>query len=246
MNIIKLEGIILNEKNYSESSKILDLYTKEYGKIGIISKGCRRIKSNLRSVSSNLIYGDFNIYYKENGLSTLISVDVKNRFKNIMTDINKISYVSFICDLANQITREKDFDGLFDLLISSILKIEDGFNPLVITNICELKCLEYLGVKPVLDECSVCGNTHAVTLSSDKGGYVCSECKNHNDRMMSEKAIKLIKMFYYVDISKISKLDISDSVSKEIDIFINEYYERWTGLYLKSKKFVDSLKKLNN
>ena len=34
-----LEGIILREKDYGESSKILDVFTKEYGIIGVMSKG---------------------------------------------------------------------------------------------------------------------------------------------------------------------------------------------------------------
>jgi len=52
-------------------------------------------------------------------------------------------------------------------------------------------------------------------------------------------------MFYYVDISKISKLEISKKSKGEIDMFINEYYDRYTGLYLKSKSFIKSLERLN-
>ena len=76
MKIECVEGIVLTDVNYSESSKILNVLTKEYGLIGIISKGCRNMKSKLRGVSRKLVYGKFHIYYKENSLSTLISVDV--------------------------------------------------------------------------------------------------------------------------------------------------------------------------
>ena len=51
-------------------------------------------------------------------------------------------------------------------------------------------------------------------------------------------------MFYYVDISKITKLDISSSSKNEINIFLDDYYSRYTGLYLKSKKFIQNLQKL--
>ena len=40
----------------------------------------RNIKSKLRGVSRKLIYGKFNVYYKPQGLSTLISVDLINSF----------------------------------------------------------------------------------------------------------------------------------------------------------------------
>ena len=38
-------GIVLKERDYGESSKILDVYTKEYGIIGIMSKGSKKMKS---------------------------------------------------------------------------------------------------------------------------------------------------------------------------------------------------------
>ena len=38
------------------------------------------MKSPLRSVSEKLTFGDFYIFYKENKLSTLSSVDVKDIF----------------------------------------------------------------------------------------------------------------------------------------------------------------------
>ena len=50
-------------------------------------------------------------------------------------------------------------------------------------------------------------------------------------------------MYYYVDINKITKFDINNKVINEVDKFIDEYYERYTGLYLKSKLFI---KKINN
>jgi DNA repair protein RecO (recombination protein O) len=50
-------------------------------------------------------------------------------------------------------------------------------------------------------------------------------------------------MYYYVDISKIENLNISDSVKKEIDTFLTEYYDKYTGIYLKTKDF---LRKIEN
>lgn len=44
-------------------------------------------------------------------------------------------------------------------------------------------------------------------------------------------------MLYYVDISKITKLDISKEIMKEIEEFINDYYDRYSGIYLKSKHY---------
>lgn len=245
MKIESFEGIILTETNYSESSKILNVLTNDRGIIGVMSKGCRNIKSKLRGVSRKLVYGTFHVYYKENGLSTLIGVDLINSFSKSMMDLERISYCAYLLDLTHQVVKQNDDNEIFELLKDTLLKIEEGLNPLVLTNILELKLLDYLGVRPSIDACSICGSDKAiVTLSSDSGGYICRNCFN-NEGYVSEKTIKMIRMYYYVDIKNISKLDVSDEVSREINMFLDMYYERYTGLYLKSKDFIKKISKLS-
>lgn len=241
--IEKVEGIVINEKAYGETSKIINVITKEYGIIGIIAKGARTLKSEFRVSTAKLSYAYFNIIYKEGKLSTLVSADIINPFKSIIKDINKISYAVYILELSEQVVKQTN-QNIFDLMLSGLIKINEGYDPLIIMNIIELKYLDYLGVMPVLDRCSVCGSTNnIVTLSSDKGGYVCKNCYS-TEKIISEKAIKLIRLFYYVDISKISKLEIGDVSKKEINDFLDMYYDRYTGLYLKSKTFLKNLEKV--
>lgn len=245
MKIDSFEGIILSETNYSESSKILNVLTNDRGLIGIMSKGCRGAKSKLRGVSRKLIYGKFHVYYKENGLSTLINVDLINSFSNIIMDLERVSYASFITDLVLQIVRQNDDNQIFVLFRDTLIKLNEKLNPIVLTNILELKLLDYLGVHPSIDFCSMCGsNKDIVTLSSDAGGYLCRDCYS-NQELVSEKTIKMIRMYYYVDIKNITKLEVSTPVIKEINKFLSDYYDRYTGLYLKSKDFIRRINQLN-
>lgn len=238
-------GIVLKERDYSESSKILDVFTKEYGLIGIISKGSKKVKSGLNAVSTRLTYGTFHIYYKEDKLSTLTSVDVINPFLNIKNNIINISYATYLSELVFQVIKQSyKYEEIFDLLINSLLKINENYDPLVITNILELKLLSYLGVEPILNRCSVCGNTNVVTLSKDRNGLICNKCRTY-EHIVDKRTIKFIRMYYYLDISKITKVEMDPKVKNEIDDFLTSYYENHTGIYLNSKKFIDDLKKVN-
>ena len=117
MKIVKTEGIILGETNYSESSKILRILTKDYGLISLISKGCRSVKSKLRGISSKLVYASFQFHYKENGISTLAEADVINTFRNILSDIDRISYASYLLDLTEQVYKQsKELASLLQTL----------------------------------------------------------------------------------------------------------------------------------
>ena len=148
----------------------------------------------VRSVTDKLTYANFTLFYKKDKLSILSEASIINNFSNIKKDIEKISYASFLLDLTNQVYKQSDERVLYDLLISSLIKINDNFNPLVITNIIELKYLEYLGVMPNIDGCSICGCKNVITLSSDKGGYLCGKCHT-NEPIVSDKAIKLVRMY---------------------------------------------------
>ena len=110
--------------------------------------------------------------------------------------------------------------------------------------IAKLKYLDFLGVMPILDSCSLCGTkVGIITLNASLGGYICKNCY-HNEPIYSKKTIQLLRMFYYVDISKIATLEINEKVQKELNTFLEEYYEKYTGLYLKSKNFLKNIHRL--
>ena len=237
----KIDGIIVSEYPFEESSKIINILTKD-GEYNIIAKGAKKIKSPFFAVTNKFTLGIFNIQYKEKGLSKLIDADIINNYSTIKKDINKVSYVTYITELCLKVYKHELSSNIYDLYLSSLNKINEGYNYEVIFNILRLKLLDYLGIKPVIDRCIECGNTHnIVTISSYLGGYVCRDCYR-NEKIVSPKTISLIRMLYYVDISKITKLDISKEIMKEIEEFINDYYDRYSGIYLKSKTLLDYIK----
>lgn len=236
----QVEGIIASSVNYGETSKIVNILTKE-GMIGAIAKGAKNIKSPLRSFTVNLTYGSFYLYYNDNKLSTLKSADIINEFKNIKKDIILISYMSFLIDLTTQVMKQNNDEEIYNLLITTLYKIDEGLNPMVMTNILELKYLDYLGVGFDFNTCCKCGKkSNIVTIDPDVGGYICKNCYT-NEIIYDSKTLKMLRMYYLVDIKSISELKISDNVIKNINYFVNTYYDRYTGLYLKSKKFLNEL-----
>lgn len=240
MKIISTDGIVVSSIPFKESSRIINILTKDMGIVGCIVKGCKSLKSKLRLPSEKFAYGTFHFYYKENGLSTLIEADIKNYFINIKSDIMRISYMSYLCELSTNVFKESNNNEVYDILINALLKIEDGFDSKIITNIVEMQYLNYIGISLCLDSCVNCGSTKVVTLSTNRGGFLCSNCRN-NEPILDGKILKLLRLYNYVDISKISNLDIDNEVSNAIDRIISEYYEDYSGINLKSKKFLKEI-----
>ena len=240
----EVEGFILNEIPYGDTSKIVNIFTSK-GVIGCIAKGAKTLKSNIRVNTTKFTYGKFIINEKKDKLSILTEASSIDELVNIKKDLLLISYLSYIVELTNQVIKQTDdYESLYNLFINVILKTNNNLNPKVLTNIYELKVLDYLGVGINFNSCNLCGSTkNIITIDGDIGGYVCSNCYT-NEIIYDNKTIKMLRMYYLIDISTISELKISDNVINNIDRFINIYYDRYTGLYLSSKKFLESIDKM--
>lgn len=241
--IKKIEGIVVSETSYGESSKIINIFTKEYGIIGVMAKGAKSLKSKLRNYACTFTYGYFHMYYKEGKLSTLIECELINEFKEIKTDLILLSYMTYLIELTTQIYKQNNESQIYDYLISTLLKINQGLDPLVLTNILEVKLLDYLGVGLKLDGCVKCGNNkNIITINEKNGGFICKNCLT-KEVIYSEKIIQMIRMYYLIEIDSISSLNISEDVKTSINEFLNQYYDQYTGLYLNSKKYLEKITK---
>lgn len=237
----KVMGIIVSVTAYGETSLILNVFTKDLGIIGVMAKGAKNIKSKLRGYVMPFTFGYFYIYYKENKLSTLKEVDIIDQFKNIHEDITLISYLNYIVSLSYECYKESKVNNIFNIMIEGLKKIDDKLDPMVISNIIEVKYLDYLGVGINLDSCSICGNNKdIITISLDDGGLICKNCLN-DQTIYNIKMVKLLRMYYYVDIKNIGKLDIKDDIKNNINMFLSMYYDKYTGIYLKSKNFLNKV-----
>lgn len=242
--ISKLEGIVITETPYGENSKIVNILTKEKGLVGVMCNNVKSLKNPLRTKTQKFTYANFHINYNENKLSKLIDVDIIDNLSNIKNDIELISYAQYINELTYQVYKQSESEEIYNLYISILLKINQKQNPLILTNILELKYLDYLGVGLNLEECVNCGDKkNIITIDPDEGGYVCRNCYT-NQKILSPKAIKLIRMYYLINIDTITSIKIDNDVANEINYFIDKYYERYTGLYLKTKDFLKKISKL--
>lgn len=234
----KIRGIVVSEVPYKDSSKVLNILCEE-GVIGVISKGCKRINSPLRVISNKLTLGEYVIYYNESKLSTLKEGSILDNFNNIKNDLNKISHATYITDLVNQVMKQNADPMVFSLYLSALKKIDEGINETVVMNILEIKLLDYLGVGINLNGCAKCGSTREiVTIDPDVGGYICKNCYT-NEIIYDERVRKMLRMYYLVEIDSIKELKIKDYVIDSINKFLSVYYDRYTGLYIRSKEFLD-------
>lgn len=241
----KCEGIVLRTTDYGETNKIVTLYTREWGKYGVMARGAKKPKSRLAAITQPLTYGYY-LVQKGNGLGNMQQGEIINSLRSIKEDILLTAYASYIVELTDKSTDEKKTNPyLFELLLQSLNYINEGYDPDIIKNIVEMKMLNTLGLYPILNECVFCKRQEGkFSFSIKEGGVVCHHCyeKDPYHLVLSQATIKLLRIFYYLDINRLGSISVKDETKAELNKVIECYYEEYSGLYLKSKKFIEQLK----
>jgi DNA repair protein RecO (recombination protein O) len=127
--------------------------------------------------------------------------------------------------------------------------MNEGFDPDILMNIYEMKMLNVMGLYPVLNQCSVCGSTDGhFSFSIREGGFICHRCleKDPYHLKLSPAAVKLLRLFYYFDLSRLGNISVKPETKAELKSVINTYYEEYSGLHLKTKKFLQSMDHFRN
>ncbi len=243
----KCEGIVLRTTDYGETNKIVTLYTREWGKIGVMARGAKKPKSRLSAVTQPFTYGYF-LMQKGNGLGNLQQGEMITPLRAIKEDIFLTAYASYVVELTDRSTDEKKSNPfIFELLYQTLTYLNEGYDPEILKNIYEMKMLPVLGLYPVLNQCAVCGsNEGQFSFSIREGGIICHRClsKDPYHLKLSPAAVKLLRIFYFLDLKRLGNISVKAETKAELKKVIDTYYNEYSGLYLKSKKFIDQLDQL--
>ena len=92
---------MLHRLSFSETDRIVTLYTRERGKLSAIAKGARKPISRLAGATEVLTCGKFHLAEGKN-LDIIAQVEVKESFPRIHADLNRIAYGSYLAELVDK------------------------------------------------------------------------------------------------------------------------------------------------
>ncbi|MBP3039667.1 DNA repair protein RecO [Bacillaceae bacterium Marseille-Q3522] len=244
----KSEAIVIKTINYGETNKIVTLYTRELGKIGVMARGANKTNSRLAAVTQPFTYGMF-LLQTGRGLGTMQQGEIITSFRSLREDIFLTAYGSYLMELTDKCTADETRPNpfLFELLRMALQYIDEGYDKEIITNIYEMKMLNVIGMYPILDHCAICKKTEGTfSFSIREGGFICHRCleKDPYHLKISTATVKLLRLFYYMDLARLGDISVKQETKEEIKKVITAYYDEYSGLHLKTKKFLHQLNKL--
>lgn len=245
----KVEGIVIRTNDYGETNKIVTIFTRELGKIGVMARGAKKPSSRLSSISQLFTYGYF-LVQTGKGLGTLQQGESISSMKHIKSDIIVTAYASFVVELMDKGVDEKNSNPyLFELLYQTLNYMNEGMDVEILTMIFELKMLQVIGLYPHLSSCVSCGQTEGVfSFSVQEGGFLCQDCsgKDRNRQQISPATVRLLRLFYTFDLNRLGNISVKDETKVELKTVITRFYEEYSGLMLKSKRFLTQLDTFKN
>lgn len=118
-------GIVLSRTNYGEADRILTLLTHDQGKIRLLAKGVRKIKSRMAGGIELFSVNDITYLVGRGDLGTLISSRLIKNYGNIVKDIDRTMYAYEILKTINKITEDSPEPEYFEVLNKCLVAVNE-------------------------------------------------------------------------------------------------------------------------
>lgn len=126
MNKTVTTGIILTRTNFGEADRIITILTPDHGKIRVIVKGARKIKSKMAAGIELFSISQITYITGRGEIGTLISARPQTHYKNIVSDINRTMLGYEVLKRINKVTEDAPGREYFDLLANTLEALDNA------------------------------------------------------------------------------------------------------------------------
>ena len=247
MIMLNTQGIVLRAVRYEENDVILTLFTRKLGKVAALAKGAKKNKSSLLPSSQLFSYCNYTLK-KQGTMYRVNQGDIIKSFYDISYDLDAFSYATYITKLVeNSIVENQTNNRLFILLAQTLhLYTQHDVDKKYITHAFELKFLDYIGFKPIVDRCANCQSKslEKYVFNIYEGGIICNKCSDmfENNLKIDLTTVKLMEYILSNDIIKCSKAKVSKYIVYELQSILRGYLQVYIeNVNLKSLHFLQSI-----
>ncbi len=150
MNQIVTKGIVLTRTDYGEADRIITMLTPDHGKVRVIAKGVRRVKSKLAGGIELFSVSNITYIPGRKEIGTLVSTRLLEHFGNIVKDIDRTMLGYELLKRLNKATEDDVDDDYFRLLAQVLLALNGGLPPRIIEMWFDAQLLHLSGHQPNL------------------------------------------------------------------------------------------------
>ena len=178
------DALILRTVDFSETSRIITLYTRQFGKIEALAKGGRRLKGPFESSLDILARTSVTFIPKRGeALDLLTESKLIRRFRVHAANLAGTLGGYYVVELVNSFTAVSDpLPPLYDLAVKVLNQLEEGTFVMRTLLRFEGRFLHLIGHLPELRNCVECGSVIPrgpdirIVFGITDGGVLCPAC----------------------------------------------------------------------
>jgi len=188
MPLVETDAIVLHAFDYSETSRILRLATRDAGVQSVLARGARRYRSKVGTAVDLFAQGAAELHLREGReLQTLSGFDVTRARPTLGDDLGRFTGASVVAEIMLRFAAaDEAHPELFDVLAGALDRIalaepEHAYEPSLAA---AWQLLGELGFAPQLAACASCGNAiesgDQTVVHAAMGGALCASCTGKN------------------------------------------------------------------
>lgn len=182
MTDFKVNALVIKESESGEYDKVLTVLTEKYGKLFVVGKGVKSVRSRHMATTQLFSYSSFNLRRRGN-YYYITDSDLIENYYDIRGDMLKLALASFVCDVACEVSKEGvEERELLKLTLNTLYAISKEIRPLeIIRSAFELRLASDCGFMPDLTACRCCNKEAPEMLCLDimDGTIICDECRKN-------------------------------------------------------------------
>ena len=225
----RVDAIVLKHRDYGEADRLLTIYTRQKGKLTVIAKGVRKVRSQKGGHLEPFTHASLQLAVGRTW-NLVSQAEAQDIFANLTADLETIGYASYIVELVDRFAYEEEENPqIFTLLKSTLTRLNAGDHPAqLVVRYFEIRLLDVLGFRPELQTCVVTGEQiqpENQYFSAALGGVVSPQAGKALTGAVpvSVNALKYLRHFQRSSFAEAARANPSDQIYHELEVLMQYY-----------------------
>lgn len=191
-----VEAIIISRRDWGEADRLLTAFSKDGGKIRIVARGARRLKSKMACHIEPFCWGKYTLHAGKK-YQILTGAESRALFPDLTSNVSLYESANYVCELVDAVALEGQTNSpLYNLFKKTLLRLaEKGSNQEIILREFEFHLLENIGYETQYLECKKC---HALLTEQEEfwgnfEGFLCPNCGKEGTKI-SKNTLKVLRI----------------------------------------------------
>ena len=244
----RVEAVVLRHSDWGEADRLLGLFTREKGKLRVIAKGARKIRSRKAGHLEPFTRVAL-MLAKAHDMPIVTQAETVEAYQPLREDLMKTGYASYVIELLDRFTYEEgENQTLYDLLVDTLARLANEPSAWLPVRYYEVQLLDLLGFRPELVHCTNCHEEIQAQdqyFSAESGGVLCPKCGpgQPGARPVSMEALKYFRHFQRSAYPQASRAHPSPEVEAELEALLQYYLTYLLERGLNSPNFLREMQR---